>query len=189
MGLSLLVMPIKDLLDDNGVTVWLAYFGFAFNSFLFSHSPCSRKQRDSAGHYVRGHAISRCRPPHVERKEIFIPELASALSALRNFTDCFNDSRRHRPRQERRHRIPDLAKTVPLRHMKAEPVRIRMQARGFTHSNAPRRVRMNGPRGCERSPITRGACPNRIADPVRVQLVKAAHGFGIAMFRFREPFL
>jgi hypothetical protein len=95
-------------------------------------------------------------------KEIRIPRLGGRFS-LFDFWKFLKDLRCDCARQQRRNGVSDLPEATPLRHMKAEPVGIRMKARGFANGDATRGEGMYRARRRKRA-VVAGGSPSPIAD-------------------------
>jgi hypothetical protein len=95
-------------------------------------------------------------------KEIRIPRLGGrfSLSISGNSSRIFDATARV---SNGGTEFPNLPEAMPLRHMKAEPVGIRMKARGFANGDATRGEGMYRARRRKRA-VVAGGSPSPIAD-------------------------
>src|SRR2546425_13128224 len=89
------------------------------------------------------YAKVRRRLPHVERGEFIGAEGQHATWTTRLATERGHQLLSDCSRKKRRDRIPDLPETVPDSAVEAEPVGIGVQTRSFSHSDTPRKTRVD----------------------------------------------
>ena len=117
---------------------------------------------------------SRVRKGHLQ--QLFITKGEDTISALRRDPESRQEFRSDRACEQRRDRIANLTKAVPVSCVKAKPVRIGVEPGCLTHRDAPRRVGMNRPGRRERPSIAGRAGTKRWGQSARIETGETADG-------------
>ena len=134
----------------------------------------ARACASTTGHERARNAEVRASLRDRQRQEVLVAKLENASGMLRGDAEGGGDLRSNRACEQRRNRVANLAKTMPVCGVEAEPIGIGVQTCGFTHRDASGRIRVDRPGRRERTAITRGARAKRGRKPVRVKARKTA---------------